>query len=428
MRARTMILGLSALILSSSGAAFGQGFVLPGVGPVNRSMGGASTAAPIDATGSLHWNPATISGLPGSRFDLGVDLVVNRNQVDSGVGIGTPGEISGSTDNDAGVYALPAIGLVYQPDGSRFSYGLGLNVIGGFFVNYPGSVTNPIFTPQPPVGAGFGPSYTRLGFIQIAPTLAYEITETLSVGIAPTINVADAQASPFPFAAPNADGSFSGATGNRNVWGIGVQAGVFYESPAGVNLGFSIKSPQWFDRFEFNSEDELGLPRTISTQLEYPMILSLGAAYTGIEHVLIAADVRWVDYGSTEAFGEPATMTASGALRGLGWESVWIVALGVQVEVTDRLTFRAGYSYNENPIPEFLTTFNVLAPAVYQHVLNLGASYQLSESVIMSLTWAHGFDNTVTGPLLTPAGPAPLSRVNLNQEVDSIIAGLSILF
>ena len=107
---------------------------------------------------------------------------------------------------------------------------------------------NPIFFPQP---MGFGPSYTRLGFLQIAPTVAWEITDRVSIGFSPTINVADAQASPFPFAPTNADFSYSPATGNRSVWGIGAQAGIFYESPDGVNLGFSIKSPQWFSRFKF---------------------------------------------------------------------------------------------------------------------------------------------------------------------------------
>lgn len=418
---RTALLSLAVLCLASP-AALGQGYVLPGVGPVNRSMGGASTAAPLDATGALHWNPASITGLPGSRVDLGMDLVINRNRVNSFAGI------AGSTDNDAGYSALPAIGLVYRQPDSSVAYGLGMNVTGGFFVNYPGSLTNPIFTPQPPVGAGYGPSYTRLGFLQLAPTVAWEITETVSIGVAPTINVADAQASPFPFAAPNADGSYSPATGNRNVWGIGAQAGVFYESPGGINLGFSIKSPQWFSRFKFNSEDELGLPREVTTQVEFPMILSAGAAYSGIENVLFAVDVRWVDFESTEAFGEPATFSG-GALRGLGWESVWMAAFGMQLELTERWTLRAGYSYNQNPIPESLTALNVFAPAIYQHVLNIGTSYQLTESVIASLTWAHGFDNTITGPLIHPvAGPLAGTRVALNQEVDSVIFGLSVLF
>ena len=34
------------------------GPLLTGTGPVNRSMGGVATAAPVSAAGSLLWNPA----------------------------------------------------------------------------------------------------------------------------------------------------------------------------------------------------------------------------------------------------------------------------------------------------------------------------------------------------------------------------------
>jgi len=53
---------LFAVLTFMCSAVFGQGIFLTGVGAVNRSMGGASTAAPIDPMGAIHWNPATISG------------------------------------------------------------------------------------------------------------------------------------------------------------------------------------------------------------------------------------------------------------------------------------------------------------------------------------------------------------------------------
>jgi long-chain fatty acid transport protein len=158
------------------------------------------------------------------------------------------------------------------------------------------------------------------------------------------------------------------------------------------------------------------------------MIISMGAAYKGIENLLFAVDVRYVDFASTQAFGEPAVTTPTGALRGLGWQSVWLVAGGVQLQLTDTISLRAGYSYNQNPIQERLVFFNVFAPAVYQHVFNLGASMQLTQSIVASLTWVHGFDNTVDGPYLSPGGAVPLSRVSLSQEIDTAVFGLSVLF
>lgn len=442
MRAR--VLAFTACLTLAGSQAFGQGFVMPAVGPVNKSMGGAGTAAPLDATGALHWNPASISGLSSSRFDVGVELLMNRNHVNSTLTLLPPPFDQGSTDSDVGVVALPAIGLVRRDPGSPWTAGLGLNTIGGFSVNFPASTTNPIFTPQfdgaaspapPPFSVGLGGAYSRLAIVQLAPTLAYEFAGGFSVGVAPTIDMADAQASPFPFAPPDdANGSgvptYPDAMGNRPRWGAGVQAGVYYESPAGVNLGVSIKSPQWFESFEFNSTDETGFPRKVSAQLEYPMILSFGAAYTPVEDILLAVDVRWVDYESTQTFGEPAVINpATGALRGLGWDSVWLIAFGAQFELTERLTLRTGYSYNENPIAPSTTMFNILAPGIFQHVYSAGASWKFTESLIGTLTWVHGFDNTITGPYLTPGGPAPPpSRVSLSQEIDSVLLGLSVVY
>ncbi|REJ86520.1 MAG: hypothetical protein DWQ29_10330 [Planctomycetota bacterium] len=425
MRTRLLTLCIVSSLAAVADTSFGQGFVLTGVGPVNRSMGGVATAAPVDATGAIQWNPAAISGLPASRVDIGVDLVYNRNRVNSGVALGTPGQITGSTDSNSGVSPLPAIGLVYKPDASPWTYGLGLNTVGGFMVNFPASTSNPIFIP-PGAGGVIGQSYSRLAVLQVAPTIAYELSEGLSFGVAPTINMVDAQASPFPFAAPNA-GGFPQAVGNRPVWGLGIQAGLFYQSQSGINLGASIKSPQWFERFEWNSTDDAGLPRDVSSQLEFPMIVSLGAAYAGIEHVLLGVDVRYVDFDSTQGFGEPTTITPNG-LTGLGWESVILVAFGAQVEVTDRLTLRAGYSYHDNPIREMDTMFNILAPAPYQHLLSLGGSCQLTDAIIANFGWVHAFDKTINGPIIGPAGPVPLSNVGLSQETDSFLLGLSVLF
>ena len=49
---------LVALALGAVPAQAQIGMIFTGAGAVNRSMAGASTAAPIDASGALYWNPA----------------------------------------------------------------------------------------------------------------------------------------------------------------------------------------------------------------------------------------------------------------------------------------------------------------------------------------------------------------------------------
>ncbi|MCR9211616.1 MAG: hydrocarbon degradation protein, partial [bacterium] len=59
------LLSLAAMLLATSLAnlAYSQGVYISSAGPINRSMGGASTAAPISALSAMYWNPASISGM-----------------------------------------------------------------------------------------------------------------------------------------------------------------------------------------------------------------------------------------------------------------------------------------------------------------------------------------------------------------------------
>src|SRR6516164_4620872 len=108
-------------VARSAPAAQAQGFVLAGAGPVNRSMGGASTAAPLDATGAIYWNPATLAGLPRSEIDFGLELLYTTAYLSSEVGPnsfgpGTPPvPLAGSTRGDGGVFPLPSFGFSYHP-------------------------------------------------------------------------------------------------------------------------------------------------------------------------------------------------------------------------------------------------------------------------------------------------------------------------
>jgi long-chain fatty acid transport protein len=398
-----------------------QGFVTPGVGPVNNSMGGAAVAAPLDAAGAIHWNPATISGLPTSSVDVGAGLINVRHKAYS-----TVGAVSGDTRSSAGWTPLPAIGAVYKQPESPMTIGLGLNTIGGFFVNFPASTSNPIFMAPP---AGFGTVYSRLSILQIAPTAAYQLSKHVSVGVSPTITIADLQANPFGPGPPNKDGSFPEGYNSRLRYGMGVHAGIYVTTESDWNFGFSVKSPQWFEKFHFNSIDSDGTPRKLTINLEYPTILSLGTSYTGFDKWLLAADVRWFNYGSAPFFGDPAGFNAAGGVSGLGWKSVFALALGAQYQLNEMMSVRIGYSWNENPIPESKTFFSLQAPSLQTNSLSLGTTMQLNKSIKMHVAWQHFFSNEIAGPFFAPGvGPVAGTNVRIREAIDFIFTGVTVTF
>jgi long-chain fatty acid transport protein len=424
--------------LASTLPARAQGLVLPSVGPINRSMGGAAVAAPLDATGALYWNPATISGLPCSEMDFGAELLYTQTKVASQVGPGAfgpgvpAGPLFGATDSETGVYALPTFGLSWRPEGSDLTLGMGVFTIGGFGVNYPAVPSNPVLSPPPPNGFGLGAIYSELVILELAPAASYQLTERLSIGGGPTVTMAKLTADPAPFAPPddaNGDGfaTYPSGQNSRFHWGGGFQLGAYYAVGNGWAFGSSLRSPQWFETFRYHAVDEIGRPRTLRLRLDYPMIVSIGAAYSGFERLLVALDVRYVDYNNTKGFGA-ARFDAAGAVTGLGWHSVPVVATGIQYMLTEFLSARVGYTYNPSPIPGGVSALNIASPPIYEHIFAVGASYSLTDALTLSVAYVHAFPHSITGPLLTPAGPVSGTAVTNEVRFDALTIGVSLTF
>jgi long-chain fatty acid transport protein len=430
MKSGVTLLGLGIFLSLGLGTtARGQGIIIPSAGPINSAMAGASTAAPVDF-GASYWNPAILSGLEDQEFLLGSALVFPSIHLQSSLPAGSVGGLFPPTNrfgmvrSDSGVGSGVATGFSFRlQDGSPLTLGLGVFGLVGGGVNFPGSLTTPVVTPrQPPNYFGVGPIFASVSMIAINPMASLQLTDELAVGIGPVITAGTDIFNPAFFAPGPKDATglrtFPPGTDGRPFWGGGFQVGLFYQLNENWNLGFSYKSPVWQERWHYNSSYPDLAPRRIGLQADLPEIFSWGIAYKGLPRTLIDVDLRYFDYANTELFGQKVTD------GGLGWRSVFAVALGAQYQATDRLTFRAGYLFNTNPIPAPVTLFNVQAPAIVEHTLSLGASYQLTEDITASLAWMHGFRNAIQGPILQLPG----SSVRLDAQTDLLWTGVNVKF
>jgi long-chain fatty acid transport protein len=406
-----------------------QGIVAAGAGPINRSMAGASTAAPVDF-GASYWNPATLSFLEREEVLLGSELMIPSIHYTATLPArsinGTFPETNryGTSRSDSGVPTNIAVGASFKlsPE-SPLTMGLGIFGLVGGGVNFAGSNTTPTLAGrQPPDYFGLGPIYANMALLAIKPMASYRATEKLSVAFAPVITTGTVQFGPAFFAPGIADqygiATFPTATNSRPFWGGGFELGLFYELNESWNVGFSYKSPVWQERWAYNSYNPDLSARRIGTQADIPAIYSWGVAYKGIDRLLVDVDFRYFDYANAALLGDSIT---SG---GLNWSSIFAVAVGGQYELTDRLTLRAGYLFNQNPIDEVQTLFNVQAPGFIQHSLSLGASLRLTDHVVFTAGWVHGFRNAIEGPI----AQIPGSSARMDAQIDSILAGLTIQY
>jgi long-chain fatty acid transport protein len=409
---------LFALLLATAEVVCAQGVMLSHFGPVNASMGGASTAAPIEAMSALAWNPATISGLPQSELSFGLGLMLSDPVLESSI----PGWSAGGTGAEPGVVPMPNVGWVHRVNDVT-TIGLGVTTVGGFKVNYPASLTNPVLAPE--IFGGLGSLYTDGQFLQLAPVISFAVTERLAIGVGPTVTMGQIVVDPLVLTAPVGPGipTYPSGRGTRFGWGGGAQLGAYYITDAAWHLGASIKSPQWMEDFRVHTEDAFGMPQVAKFKFDLPMILSLGVAYAGIEDLVWALDVRYFDYKNTDGFGDSG-YGPDGAVRGLGWSNQFAVATGVQYRLNDRLTARTGYTYNSSPFSDSNTFFNVGSPLNYQHQLGVGLSWDLSSCVAFHLGYTHYFEYESTGPIVSPFGPIPGSSVT--NRVSAHIASLGV--
>lgn len=433
---RKVILKLCLLLLPTYLLAQ-TGHVLQGVGSVNMSMGGAATGQPLDISGALQWNPASISTFEETILNFDIGLFFSSPTLYSTVpefdnnGQPTGNFFSGTTKDDRGVSPMPALAMVWGKENSKHTFGASVFGISGFGVTFPESASNPINMPQNM--GGFGRIESDYILLQIGFTWTYELSDNFSVGIQPNFNYATLELMPNPTSNPNQAGYPS--TDKAKSTGFGGQIGLFYDSKTGFKAGASYKTTQSFKDFEFKNTYLDNSTSTNSFNMDYPAIYSLGLGYS-TSNFDLALDYRLVDYENTDGFSTTGwTQTAS--VSGFGWENISIISAGIQYKGIEKLPLRLGYTYSSNPINEDVTFFNIPATAIIKNAFELGFTYEASERFSLNAMYHHGDSGGKTsGQVLNPMfiqdyppyGAIPGSDVSYDMTTDLIMVGFKYIF
>ncbi len=419
--------------------AFSQaGHIMQGIGAFNMSMGGASTGQPLDISGALQWNPASISAFNDKIIKLDVGLFFSSPELYSTVpeynssGQPTGNFYSGTTKDDRGVSPMPALAMVWGKEGSKHTFGASVFGISGFGVTFPESTTNPINMPQSM--GGFGRIESDYMLLQIGFTWAYEINDKLSVGVEPTFNYGTLQLMPNPTANPSMTAGYP-STDKASTTGFGAQFGLYFDSKKGFKAGVSYKTTQNLSKFEFKNTYLDNSTGTNEFDMDYPAILSFGLGYSKSDFD-IALDYRMVDYKNTNGFSETG-WTPTGSVKGFGWDNVSILSAGIQYKGISKLPLRLGYTYSSNPIGSDVTFFNIPATAIIKNAFQFGFSYVASNNITLDAVYHHGSsDGKTSGQMLDPRmisssnpyGAVPGTTIGYEMTTDLVMFGISYKF
>lgn len=448
---------IQLIILLFTTAVFSQvGHLMGGVGSVNTSMGGAATGQAIDISGALQWNPASISTFDGQILNLDVGLFFAAPELSSSLPEAMGG-FSGTTTDDKSASPMPALAFVWGKPDSKHTFGVSAFGVSGFGVDFAESNSNPINMAQP---NGFGHVASNYMHLQVGLTYAYEIFDQLSIGIEPVFNYATLELAPNPLASPSQTLGYPEAD-NATAMGFGAQIGLYYDSGVGLTAGLSYKTVQTMSDLEFKNTylDGSAAP-DVAFNMDFPAIYSLGVGYSN-KLLDVAVDYRVVDYKNTDGFAEsgwviaeegPYTGFPTGAVKGFGWENIYVISAGIQYKGFKKAPIRVGLTHNSVPVTEELVFFSVSAPAIIENAFQIGMGYEITDNFTLNGVYHHGMSNNnkTEGTMLNPTpaidfnedgmpdgpwdatanplGAIPGTKVGYSMTTDLIMLGISYTF
>jgi long-chain fatty acid transport protein len=245
----------------------------------------------------------------------------------------------------------------------------------------------------------------------IAPTAAYKITPNHSIGISPLIGYQRFKAEGLQaFGVSDANGN---NLGYDDAFGYGVRVGYMGKITSDLTLGAAYSSKvkmQKFDKYANN------LLAGGNGALDLAENYSVGVAYKATPDLTLALDYLRINYGDVASIGQ------SSAQGGFGWKDIDVWKLGAQYKYNKNWTLRAGWNHGDNPVQSTDVTVNILAPGVIKDHLTMGTTYVTSTGGELTVSYVHGFENSVTGPDALTGG-ATNDTIRMHQDILGVAYG-----
>lgn len=303
-----------------------------GIGTRAKGMGGAGAAIANDAS-VFYYNPALLSEA-GNMVQLGMDYVRASIKYEDPYG--------GKHNSTPGEYWVPIAGAVYSPKDSRLSYGIGF-------------VTPYMF------GSDFKKEldmYSKIGLTNIIPAAAYRLSDSLSLGASVSIGHGFVEfIQPF-----YASGVKIGAVNsNADGYGYGYQSGLLWKPTEQIATSLSYQSKTKIDLKGRSDVDTIvgNQSDNFSASFYFPGRLNAGLSIKPIASLLIATDITWFDYSSTDKMTLHYDNLGS-STSDLDWKNSLSYNAGAEYELFENLKLRAGGGYQDLVIPD--KTCNPITP------------------------------------------------------------------
>ncbi|NIO20734.1 MAG: hypothetical protein GTN76_08360 [Candidatus Aenigmarchaeota archaeon] len=381
--------------------ALGNGLNLNGLGTRSISMGGAFVGLADDFS-TIYWNPAGMAFFKQKYFGFsGTDIIPNGSyRLSFPMPSGDNHVVDAKTKSK---HYLGGMLAYYHPVCKNFIAGFGVYTSSGLGTEWDGADL---------VGIANGNSAvkwrSKIRVVTIAPGIAYNINDILSIGAALNINygksdVAIHAGSVEPVKNMVIDlGQYEES---MKGWGYGATFGILVRPSKVFSLGATFRTAS---KIEFRGEASISNLSTLgfllggydtagSTDLKrevtWPIWIAGGVAVYPTENLTVTADVQYTQWShkKVKPYGVSDIDVGLGAfmltdykdtffkiminsLRPMFWEDALQIRLGAEYRFRS-LAVRGGYYWDPSPVPD--RTMNILLPSYDFNVFTFGLGYSL---------------------------------------------------
>ena len=383
-----------------------NGYQLIGVGAYQKSLAGAVTANPGSAMTAVS-NPAGVARI-GNRADFSMEAFMPDRDINFS------GMAGNKAASSASIYGVPSLGWAAPTsDNSKYYFGGGMYGTSGMGVDYASSKMS---------GASpnrYWDGYSNISFWQMAPVVAWNLDNRLSLGISLNLDYQSVAFQQRVLSDTNSDGIGETIVDNFDLsraasgFGLGLSMGLLYDINQQWTVGFAYKSKQSFAPLEYqlayadiyNDVGSAGTAGTYKLDLDYPQQAAVGLAFHPNTKMTLSADLKWINWSDT--MNKLAVTGPNGFVRTMdpGWDDQTIFAVGVNYDLNDHVSLRAGYNYAKSPIDEQDVSKNQILPAIVESHYTMGAGFNINKYWEINLHYMYVPENTLTAPLTDTQSP-----------------------
>lgn len=376
----TKLMVAAAIAAFASSAAAG-GFSIgtqSGSGTGNAFSGGAAVAE--DASVAWH-NPAAMSALPSGKHAAGALHALRpsfkfHNNGSTGV-FAAPGTGEGG---DGGDWALVPNAFFTMEINPQWRLGLALNAPFGLKTEYDFGWRGQLTALK-----------SEIKSVNINPSVAYKISNALSIGGGVSVQKLDAELSAF---------TGSVLTGNLTLdaddIGYGANIGLLVQASPGTRFGVIYRSSI---KYELEGTAVFSGPAaplvngSVRADLRVPESASVSAFSVINPRWEVMGDITWTRWSRLQQLN---VIRASGAAAGSSltslafrWDDTWRFSVGANYKMNDRVKFRFGIAYDETPTNDATRTPRL--PDQDRTWVAAGLQYRVSKAGVLELGYAHEF-------------------------------------